>query len=199
MRGDALRAAIDTAGEPLQDELLPLFDVYRVDAAVYVDGLWGLGRVMPTTGPVRRVLAMHVIGHDIDMTAALSRAELVIAPSAVVPQCASELGYDTTGWRVVPNALLTNESPVPTKRRRWLRGHGPIRVLSRLGREKGVKELLIAAVSAQLTHQVQVALCAAGFEAAPQSQQRLLDTCRDLGAHIGARIFPGLPWNQVPA
>jgi glycosyltransferase involved in cell wall biosynthesis len=50
----------------------------------------------------------------------------------------------------------------------------------------------------RLTHRVQVALCAAGFEAAPRSQQRLLDTCRDLAARIGTTILPGLPWNQVP-
>ncbi|MGH3564480.1 MAG: glycosyltransferase family 4 protein [Pseudonocardia sp.] len=196
---EELRAAIDTAGEQLQDELLSLFAAHRVDTAVYVDGLWGLGRVMPTTSPVRRVLAMHVVGHDIDMASALARAELVIAPSPVVLARACARGYDTTGWRVVPNALLSDGRPSSTIRRRWLREHGPIRVLSRLGPEKGVEELLTAAAASPLTHPVQVALCAAGFEAAPQSQQRLLDACRDLATPIGATILPGLPWNQVPA
>lgn len=196
---EVLRAAIDTAGERLPDELLSIFAAHRVDTAVYVGGLWGLGRAMPTTGSVRRVLAMHVVGHDIDMAAALDRAELVIAPSAVVLQRASGLGYDTTGWRVVPNALLIDARPPPMIRRRRLREHGPIRVLARLGPEKGVEELLAAAVGSPLTRQVQVALGAAGFETAPGNQQRLLDTCRDLAAHIGATIQPGLPWNQVPA
>jgi glycosyltransferase involved in cell wall biosynthesis len=142
---------------------------------------------------------MHVVGAEIDMAAALGRAEVVIAPSAVVPQHASGLGYDTAGWRVVPNALLINGHPPPTIRRRGLREHGPIRVLARLGPEKGIQELLTAAAGSQLAHQVQVALGAAGFEAASGSQRRLLDACRDLAANIGATILPGLPWNQVPA
>lgn len=196
---EALRATIDAAGERLPDELLSIFATHRVDTAVYVGSLWGLGRVMPTTGPVRRVLAMHVVSHNIDVVAALDRAEVVIAPSAVVPRRASALGYDTTGWRVVPNALLVDGRPPSTVRRRWLREHGPIRVLARLGPEKGVEELLAAAVGGQLAYRVQVALCAAGFEVAPRSQQRLLEACRDLAARIGATILPGLPWNQVPA
>jgi glycosyltransferase involved in cell wall biosynthesis len=198
--GDAaLRAAIDTAGERLPNELLTIYAAHHVDATVYVDGLWGLGRIMPTTGPARRVLATHVIGHHIDMAAALDRAEVVITPSAVVPRRASGLDYDTTGWRVVPNALLIDGQAPPPIRRRELREHGPIRVLARLGPEKGVEELLAAAVGRPLTHRVQVALGTAGFEATSGSQQRLLDTCRDLAARIGATILPGLPWNQVPA
>jgi glycosyltransferase involved in cell wall biosynthesis len=194
----ALRAAIDAAGERLPEELLAIFAARRVDAAVYVDALWGLGRVMPTTGPARRVLATHVVGHDIDMVAALNRAEVVIAPSAVVLQRASSLGYDTTSWQVVPNALLVDGRPPRTIRRRRLRDQGPIRVLARLGPEKGVEELLAAALDSHPTHQVEVALGAAGFEAAPGNQQRLLDTCRDLAARIRATILPGLPWSEVP-
>lgn len=196
---ETLRATIEAAGEQLREELLSLFADHRVDAAVYVDGLWGLGRVMPTTGPARRVLATHVIGHHIDMTAALHRAEVVIAPSAVVPQRAAALGYDTTGWRVVPNALLADGPILPARRRRELREHGPIRLLARLGPEKGVEELLTAAVGCRLTHRVQVALGTAGFEAASGSQQRLLSSCRDLATRIGATILPGLSWSQVPA
>lgn len=69
--GEALRAAIEAAGERLQEELLSIFTAHRVDAAVHVGGLWGLSRIMPATGPGRRVLATHVVGHHINMTAAL--------------------------------------------------------------------------------------------------------------------------------
>lgn len=195
---DALRAAIDAADERLQNELLAIFAAHHVHAAVYVDGLWGLGRVMPTTGPTRRVLATHVVGHHIDMAAALSRAEVVIAPSAVVPQRASALGYATTTWRVVPNALLIQPQPPSPARRRWLRAHGPIRVLSRLGPEKGIAELLTAVIGTRTQRRVEVALSAARFEAGHQSQQRLLKTCQALAQQSGAVIVPGLPWNQVP-
>lgn len=195
---DALRAAIDAAGDQLHDELLTIFAAHDVHAAVYVDGLWGLGRMMPTTGPTRRVLATHVVGHHLDMAPALRRAEVVIAPSAVVPQRAAALGYATTAWRVVPNALLIHAQAPSPARRRWLWAHGPIRVLSRLGPEKGVAELLTAAIGTRTPRRVEVALSAAGFEAGHRSQQRLLDTCQALAHQSGAVILPGLPWNRVP-
>jgi len=120
------------------------------------------------------------------------------APSAVVLRHATARGYDTTGWRVVPNALLVAKRPPSPVRRRWLREDGPIRVLARLGPEKGVEELLAAAVGSRFTQQVEVTLYAARFEAVPGSQQRLLDACRVLANRSGAAILPGLSWNQVP-
>jgi glycosyltransferase involved in cell wall biosynthesis len=192
-----LRAAIDAAGDRLPAELLSVFAAHHADAAVYVDGLWGLGRVMPTNSPPRRILAVHVLGHDIDLAAALERAEVVIAPSAVVPRHAATRGYDTTRWRVIPNALLAEAHPPPPARRRWLREHGPIRVLARLGPEKGIPELLATAVGSPHRRRVEVALSAAGFEASPGSQQRLLQTCRRLADPSGAAILPGLPWHRV--
>lgn len=194
---DALRAAMDAAGQRLHDELLSTFAAHHVDTAVYVDALWGLGRVMPTAGPVRRVLATHVVGHHTDLAAALGRAEVVIAPSPVVLHHASARGYNTTSWRVVPNALLVDQRPLSTPRRSWLRQHGPIRVLARLGPEKGVQELIAAAIGSRFTHQVEVALSAAGFEAAPAAQQRLLHACKALADRCGTTILPGLPWHQV--
>ncbi|MCI0690146.1 MAG: glycosyltransferase family 4 protein, partial [Sporichthyaceae bacterium] len=196
---DELRSAIDSAGQRLPDELLSIFAQHRVDVAVYVDGLWGLGRVMPTGGTTRRVLATHVVGHDIDMAAALRRAEMVIAPSPIVLQRAARRGYDTSRWRVVPNALLVDEPAPSMTRRRWLREHGPIRVLARLGPEKGVEDLLAAADGCRLVQGVEVALQAAGFEAGPGSQRHLLDACRALAERCGASIRRGLPWHQMPA
>jgi hypothetical protein len=198
-RDNELRLAIEAAGQRLADELLSILAEHGVDAAVYVDGLWGLGRVMPTGGRERRVLAMHVLGHDIDMMAALARAEVVTAPSPTVLRQASGRGYDTSGWRVVPNALLVDEPAPPLTRRRWLREHGPMRVLARLGPEKGVEELLAAAAGSQFARGVEFALHAAGFEAGPGSQRHLLDACRVLAERSGASILPGLPWHQVPA
>lgn len=192
-----LRAAIDTAGAKLRDELLSILAAHAVNAAVYVDGLWGLGRVMPTDGNVRRVLAIHVVGHREDMTTALERAEIVVAPSPVVLKQATTSGYDTSAWRVVPNALLDDAPPAGTDRR-WLREHGPIRILARLGPEKGVEELLDALVGVRLLHRVEVAVQPAGFESSAGSQVRLLDACRLLAQRTGAALLPGLPWHQVP-
>lgn len=51
---DTLRAAVDAAAEKIHAELAAIFTCHRVDTAVYVDGLWGLGRIMPTVGGCAR-------------------------------------------------------------------------------------------------------------------------------------------------
>src|SRR5699024_2909541 len=58
---DTLRRAIHEAGERLHCEIAAAFDTLGVDIAVYVDALWGLGRVA-VQHRARSVLATHVIG-----------------------------------------------------------------------------------------------------------------------------------------
>jgi hypothetical protein len=65
-------------------------------------------------------------------------------------------------------------------------------------REKGVQELLTAAASSQLTHQVQVALGTAGFEATPGNQQRLLDTAETSPPASGRRSCQACPGTRSP-
>jgi iron(II)-dependent oxidoreductase len=69
----ALRAAATAHAGAVAGELADLYARHRVDAAVYIDALWGLGRIMPIGAPARRVLAAHVVGHDADLRAALGR------------------------------------------------------------------------------------------------------------------------------
>lgn len=194
---DALRAAINQAAKPLQHELLAIFSRHHIDIAIYVDGLWGLGRVMPTHAPSRRILAIHVVGHDVDLQAALARhPTAVIAPSAVVLDQAAARGYDTTRWRVVPNALLTDPAVPDTEHRERLRQRAPIKILARLGPEKGVQELLTA--TPPIHRPAHVALADAGFEPQTGSQCRLLDACQAEAAkrpHL--TIHPGLPWRSA--
>lgn len=196
---DTLRNVVDAAAGQLHLELERTFARYRVDTAIYVDGLWGLGRIMPTTAPARRVLAVHVLGHQTDMAAALPRADLVIAPSQVVLDQASAAGYDTAGWQVVPNTLLVEPRTPSAILRRWLRQYGTVRVMARLGADKGVSPLLEAAARTRPALRVEVALAAAGFEASPGSQQRLLAECRRLAAASRTLVCAGLPWEQAPA
>jgi hypothetical protein len=62
-----LRGRIDTAAGAITAELGRLFHANAgVTAAVYVDALWGLGRIMPRYPDVRNILAAHVVGHDDD-------------------------------------------------------------------------------------------------------------------------------------
>jgi glycosyltransferase involved in cell wall biosynthesis len=197
---DELRDAITSHG---QDELVTaeLADLYRehnVDLAVYVDALWGLGRAAPACG-VRSVLAMHVVGHREDLHPALARADVVIAPSAVVLDQARQGGFNTSGWHVVPNALLHEHPPTVDGGREALRQSGPIRVLARLGPEKNVRRLLEAGRLVQ--RPIEVMLAEAGFEVAAGSQAIERDRCRSAVANLrlGTVQAGGLAWPLVPA
>lgn len=194
---EAIRGAIGQATKSLQHELLAIFSRHQIDVVIYIDALWGLGRIMPTNAPTRRILAAHVVGHDVDLQAALTRRPTtVIAPSMVVLERAASRGYDTKPWRVVPNALLTDPVVPDAHRRDRLRHRAPIKVLARLGPEKGIQELLAAAP--HIHRPAQFALADAGFEPQPGDQSKLLDACQTAAAkHPNLTILPGIPWRSA--
>jgi hypothetical protein len=195
---DDLRTAVLSEQYSIEHELDNVFDRYDVDVAVYVDALWGLGRVAPT-GRVRTVLAMHVVGHDEDLHPALDRADLVLAPSPTVLGHAASCGYDTRDWQIVPNALLHEHSPPPQSRREALRRGGPIRALAGLGAEKNVRALLAA--GRHVERPIQVITAEAGFEVVDGAQAEELDWCRHLAAHLKLGVIhgDGLAWGGRPA
>ncbi|WP_159945432.1 MULTISPECIES: glycosyltransferase [unclassified Nocardiopsis] len=194
---EQLRRAIVENQDAVHRELGAVFTAHRVDTVVYVDALWGMGRAM-AEHPACRVLAVHVVGHDEDLAPALAEADAVIAPSPTVIRQATERGYRTGAWTVVPNSLhqesLSTPSPARIEKRRT---RGPIRVLARLGAEKGVDRLLAA--PAPRGHRVDIALAHAPFTPWSGAQQRLLDTCRRLAdRQPQVRVGGGLPWERVP-
>lgn len=72
-----------------------------------------------------------------------------------------------------------------------------VRVVARLGAEKGVTGLL-ASSCLMPGRQTEVVLASAGFEAAPGSQAGLLVECQALAAAAGAVLLPALAWREVP-
>lgn len=196
---DDLRDAIATHGQNdlVAAELREIYRQHQVDVAVYTDALWGLGRAAPADW-VRSVLAMHVVGHQQDLRPALARSDLVITPSQTVLEQAHDHGYNTSGWQIVPNALLHDHEPADASRREALRRHGPIRVLARLGPEKNVPTLLNAGRLAD--RPINVAVAAAGFEVAAGGQAAERDRCRYEVAHLKIGTFDdGLDWHEVPS
>ncbi|GAB3160964.1 hypothetical protein GCM10027290_67580 [Micromonospora sonneratiae] len=193
-----LRAAIDASAAPVGEELGRLFRQRHVRAVVYVDALWGLGRIMQAHPGIRNVLAAHVIGHDADLQAALTRnPDAIIAPSATVLSEAAARGYDSSSWSVVPNTLLTVPEPQSHSGRDQLWATGPVRVLARLGPEKGVAELIDPIPT--LGRPIEIALADAPFELATGSQQQVRRRCQALAAETpGVTLLPGLPWHEVP-
>ncbi|GIF76201.1 glycosyltransferase family 4 protein [Asanoa siamensis] len=194
---DTLRAAIHNSTDAIREQLVTIFARERVEAAVYVDSLWGLGSIMPAHQKVRNILAAHVVGHHTDLHTALAlEPAAVIAPSATVLAQAAERGYHSADWTIVPNTLLADPAPQPQRVRDQLHQHGPIRVLARLGPEKGVAALL--APRNQLDRPIEVALASAPFEKATGSQDEVLRRCQALAAKApGVTIRAGLNWDDV--
>jgi glycosyltransferase involved in cell wall biosynthesis len=195
-----LRQAIRSAGPALARELEAVLTSHGAGVVAYADALWGLGILAgKVRHPARRVLAVHVVGHDADLCTALTAAQRVIAPSASVLSEARERGYPVHDWQVVPNPLLFDPGDtIPGREEReQLRLHGPVRVVARLGAEKGVTGLL---ASPCLMHgrRTEVVLASAGFEAVPGSQAALLAECQALAAATGAVLLPALGWQEVP-
>ncbi|MET8981647.1 glycosyltransferase family 4 protein [Streptomyces sp. NPDC004539] len=190
-----LRKAIGQAEDKLQAQLREIITRHRADTVVFTDALWGLGRLPgPLPDGVRRVLAVHVPPAPQDAAIALDRADTVIVPSPVV--CAE--GRPTDAWRVVPNALLYPPSAPPDEERVRRRQFAPVRILSRLGHEKGLVPLLKAA--ADWTYRLEVRVAHAGFEETAGSQAALLARCRDLAdasPNITLLERP-LAWRAVP-
>ncbi|OLT41699.1 glycosyltransferase [Saccharomonospora sp. CUA-673] len=195
---DTLRRAIHEAGDRLHREIVATFDALGVDVAVYVDALWGLGRVA-VQHRARSVLATHVIGHDEDLAVALASVEHVVAPSSTVLDQAREQGYDTDGWSVIPNGLLHDHPRPDEAARETLRRRAPIRVLGRLGPEKNIPALVNEA--RLLERPAEVVVADAGFETVPGAQGGEWSRCQHAAAHspwLHLRSG-GIRWADVPA
>ena len=193
-----LRAAIDANTVALRSELARLASTWHLDALIYLDGLWGAGRAAVKIDGLVSVLAVHVVGHRQDLAAALDLADTVIAPSSEVLRQAADAGYDTTTWQVVPNGHDSPAPPAPHKRQ-LLRTTAPIRVLSRLGANKGILELLEGLRRQPPQRRMDVRLGFAGFEETTGSQHHLLSRCRQLaGPNVHVDGW-GLGWDEVAA
>jgi iron(II)-dependent oxidoreductase len=196
-----LRDAIRSASPALTREIEAALREHHADVVVYVDALWGLGILADEVcHQARRVLAVHVVGHDTDLRTALASAHRVIAPSESVLSEARQRGYRVGTWHVVPNPLLVDPGDTSPRReqRKHLRLRGPVRAVARLGAEKGVTGLLAAAplVPGRPT---EIVLAGAGFEAAPGSQATLLAECRALAQASERSCSPRWPGGRCPS
>ncbi|MFG2913121.1 glycosyltransferase family 4 protein [Kitasatospora sp. NPDC048298] len=194
---DTLRRAVTYQDTRLTRQIRALITEHRIDTVLFTDALWGLGRLRgDIPGHVRRALAAHVKPHTLDAGPALARATRVIVPSTVVRDELASWG--PRNLRVVPNALLSDPAvvPPPPKLREQLRRTGPVRILARLGPEKGVLDLLEAASG--WDRPIDVALAEAGFEADQGSQSELLAACQAVAARTPGVLLRGaLAWDEV--
>jgi glycosyltransferase involved in cell wall biosynthesis len=193
----ALRRSIEKA-KSLEVDLTDSLESY--DVVVWCDALWGLGAWAPPLGN-RSVLMVHVVGKEVgDLRTALSRNHhRVVAVSPSVLRVASSRGVEANSWQVVPNGLLPSVVRVPSLvGRERLRPTAPVRLVARLGPEKGVLEFLRAAVQG-LDRRVEVVLADAEFEAHPGSQPALREEAAGLTADSErVQLRGALPWKAIP-
>jgi iron(II)-dependent oxidoreductase len=194
---EGLRAAIRSA-PTLARELSEA--LARCDVVLWVDALWGLGSFAPTL-KARSVLMVHVLGEDLrDLNRALDLApDFVTTPSTSVRQSAGLRGIDARAWRIVPNALLEPLVAPPTfEEREVLRVSGHLRLVARLGPEKGVAPFLRAAAQ-DASRPLDVALARAAFEPYNGSQRGVRADCeRAVHSASHIRLWRELPWRAVP-
>ncbi|MEU9126385.1 glycosyltransferase [Streptomyces sp. NPDC048506] len=200
---DTLREAISAGAWGLQRQLRSLIDRHNADTVLCTDALWGLGRLrMNLPDGVCRLLTVERLPDDRDAIA-LTRADIVLAPTAAVLDAAHQRGWDTSTWGVVPHALL-HEPPEPNPVSVLGRlQSGDVRILSAVGdTSNGIVALLRAARHQATT----VSSCVMRVAAATHYLQSgpagiaLAETCRrqvDLAAHMS--WSGGLPWHAVPA
>ncbi|WP_329243011.1 glycosyltransferase family 4 protein [Actinoallomurus sp. NBC_01490] len=192
-----LRDAITSAGGVIRAELAAILDDHEIDVVVYVDALWGLGRLM-ADHPAHTVLAAHVLGHTEDLLPALGTADRVVAPSPTVIHEAAARGIETEHWQVVPNALLYDQPPPTPEQAERRRQGGPLRVLARPAENKGVPDLL-QALPAGLDRHVDVILAPAPFDAGPGVQQQVIARCQQYRRPNVSLSTRPLAWSQVPS
>lgn len=197
MEDVGLRQATIGASHAIRSELGGILTREAIDIVVYVDSLWGLGRVM-ADHPARSVLAVHVLGHREDMVPALAHADRVITPSIALIRDARTHGYRTDTWQVVSNALLHERVPAGAEKRERLRREGPFRALARPALNKGILDLLKAAPD-DLERPTQVVLAAAPFDTDRGAQQAITDRCARACVPPIELSAKRLSWKQAPA
>lgn len=177
---------------------------HRVDVVCWGATVWGLGHLGAAPPGVRSALMVHnTIRPSSDpepWRRAFAAADVVCPASGYVTSSIAAAGWDTTGWQVVPNGVLTTDIEPPAyQRREELRRRGPIRVVSRAEPGKGQAQFL-AAMPEDWDRPIEVVLAEADFELEPGSQSRAIAACQaEASRRPGlVRLLPALPWRQVP-
>jgi iron(II)-dependent oxidoreductase len=193
----AILAALEDP-EPVRAELRQLLSEEGVQLVVWVDALYGLGYLDAAPPGVPTVLQVHKVRADAYFDQAVSAADIVAPISPFMELEAQREGYDTSKWRVIPNALLATAQPVPAAERERLRAEGPIRIVSRAEPYKGLAELL-EALPADWDRPVELVLAKAGFEYWPGMQQEVFDAVHAAAAKRPdvVRVLDPLPWDGV--
>lgn len=190
------------ASHDLADELDTLASGLNLDVLCWVDALWGLGFLEHPYSRLRTVLMVHVLGENRTLLdiALSNHPDVIIAPSTFVVNQQIQRKLPAGHWKVVPNSLLEPLPSAPSDaERRRLRREGPMRVVARLGVEKGVLPLIESSTN-DPRHPLEIVLAEAGFEASTRSQRLLKSACEQtVVSKPWVKLLEPLRWLEVPA
>ena len=196
---DLLNAVVQA--QDLPSEIQAIIEDFEIEAICWVDVLWGLGLLAQTTKVKQSMLMIHVLGEDNQLLKDTLESFHggIITPSQFVIDEASKKGYRVNNWNVVPNGLLHPGQQTPSAiQRSTLHLQSPVRVVARLGIEKGILPLIQAAPS-DFLRSTEIILAGAGFEPCIGSQERLRDACQSAAAtKPWLRILNKIGWADVP-
>lgn len=199
INSDVLGALADS--RPVAAEVRALLARHNATAVCWADTLWGLGYLNPAPPATCTALMVHKIRPAAEerWQRALASADVICPASDFLRAEGSRNGLDVSAWVTVPNALLTDPSPVPLPEREQLRASGPIRIASRVEPAKGLAAFL-EAMPPDWNRPVELVLAEADFEFWPGMQREVIDACRTQAARRPEVIslLPALGWRQVP-
>ncbi|MEV6987436.1 glycosyltransferase family 4 protein [Sphaerisporangium sp. NPDC051017] len=199
---DDVLAALADPG-PVVAEVRAILADRAVDIACWGAPVWGLGYLDPAPPGVRTALMAHneIRPRSADTwRLALQAADVVLPASPYLVEAATRAGWDSSAWRVVPNAVLVRPDPVGYDERERLRCHGPLRTVSRAVADKGHPELL-EALPDTWRRPVELVLARADFEFVRGEAEEALAACRRQQQRRPdvVRLLPALPWARVPS
>ncbi|MGH3897513.1 MAG: glycosyltransferase family 4 protein [Pseudonocardiaceae bacterium] len=198
---DDVLAALTDPG-PVMAEVRAILTDRSVEVVCWGAPVWGLGHLSPAPPGIRTALMAHNRIRPRSAATwelALDAADVVLPASPYLVDAATHAGWDSSAWKVVPNAVLVRPDPVGYDERERLRCHGPLRTVSRAVLGKGHAGLL-EALPEGWSRPAEVVLARADFEfvrgetdeamaACQRQQQRRPDV---------VRLLPALPWREVP-
>lgn len=198
---DVLAALADP--DPVVTEVRGILAERGVDIVCWGAPVWGLGHLSPAPPGVVTALMAH---NEIRLRSAetwkraLAAADVVLPASSYLVEAAARAGWDSSAWKVVPNAVLLRPDPVGYDERERLRVEGPLRMVSRAALDKGHPGLL-EAMPQEWKRATELVLARADFEFVRGESDEVFAACRlqqERRPEV-IRLLPALAWRQVPA
>ncbi|MFI6883761.1 hypothetical protein [Streptosporangium canum] len=194
-----LRSALADSAAVVR-EVTELLTCRQVDIVCWVGAEWGLGYLGLAPAGARAILLSHQApdASSEHWRQAVQYAGAVCLASPCLRRTAAQDGWDTTGWRTLPLAVVPEGKPAVPADRQRLRVDGPIRIIAPREPADVLAELL-RAIPPNCTRPIEVALPVCDFDDPLRRRADVIAACEAVpGVRPGQiRIQPRLPWDAA--